>query len=81
MNFTSLSFSVSIYLNIPFWGKVLIGSGSGNLETGVKISVGVDGIAKGSLTFVMRNRVELWVIIALDTIIGNWHTEVHLFDF
>ena len=78
IDLTNFAFKVDAYLLIPFWGKVHLGGTHGDLQHGVTLEIDLAGIAKGSVTFYLKGADNLWAHFELDTIIGNWSTDVFL---
>lgn len=61
----------AVSLVIPIWGDVPLASISGSLNTGITLSIGVWGIAAGSITLTYVNS-GVQAVISLSTAVKNF---------
>jgi hypothetical protein len=79
MDVTSLACNFTAYLLVSFLPKINIGGITGNLNDGITLTVGLKGVASGSITLHILRTSELYCKVQLDTVLGNWDKDVDLF--
>ena len=80
IDLSTLYISAGVYVIAPFLPDVYIGGVSGNLRDGVKLEVGVSGVASGSITFHLLNSWELWANVELWTFIASINKDIWLLN-